>query len=542
MWPFKKNEEPENNKENEDMGNRNKKNSISEIRRKIRKNLIPSLKKLKNESSIESGLQSIESTLSNIEKDLEKNQSSEDLFKAAEIKEIKTELAKLDISHQKVKDVKARICKIFKIEIEDVQNDDSTNTKSVNNNSESSNIKKDVENSELKKMLTSIQDDYLLKQGQNIADIAVSTDKIDKIESQVLKLESELLNPLKKSTNFFWSTLKSSIPKVNLYEVFEKITSAKNDLSKDVKNSKIELKTSLNSISFSISSSKSSLSNEIAELKKELIELKKSRPKDYLKYEDFKFELKTKFKELDGLKEVGEELEALPTKLQNIESKLTDLDAKLENMPNSSSSQISTDVPKEEKSIIELAQYMRDGLAQFENISRLYVSKKDDIKNLGKLKNEHSKEVENTKKTSMSEGESKGRIATAKEIAGKFPTEFNSIKSMFSDILEEKFSVDDTLEITNENKNELMPFINNEVNLGMYKVLKQALLLDNEIIFKAEIEEVIKKEKQEEKVIENNDSDLSSTPDTKEDDKKDNSSCDNTGVENSQIEAEGTNG
>jgi len=381
-----------------------------------------------------------------------------------------------------------------------ISQDTNINSSNIKDSSEITNeLKPDKETNEIKAILTRIEERDLLKQGQNIDDIIInteriinSTDNITSLERKISKLESELLGNFRSNhEGSFWNTLKNSISKINFSEILSKISQSERELTEKVKKSKNELKTSIISVSSSISSSKTALSREITDLKSELMALKQDMPKDYLKNDDFKFELSNKFKELEDLKEVGEELQTLPTKLQNIEGKLTNLDAKLDNISVSSSTQIATEVPKEERSILELAQYMRDGLAQFENISRLYVTKKDKIEELGKLKIEHSKKIEETKKTSVSEGKEKGRITVAKEIAEKFPTEFNLIRSMFGDITTEKFSNDEILEITNDNKNELMPFVKGEVNLGKFKVLKQALLIDEEIIFKAEIEAVV---------------------------------------------------
>ena len=444
---------------------------------------------------------------------------------------IKSEIEKLlDLINKEKKKDKKKIKEILETlikKLEPVSIDDKksllTNDQTEEQDNDGTNVEAPLEEqvdesinqfelSEIKKSLSRIENN----------DLAEKKD-ITEVKDKLVEIGSNLRDVATKSNSTYWDMFKKSLPKTNYSDIYSKITSAKNSITNEVRKHGNETEESLTNIASSIASSKSilrdivsttktsksSLSGEINELKNKVNDLKTSRPKDYLKEEDFKFELKTKFKEFDGLREVGEELEALPKKLQDIESKLINIDEKLENIPNSSSASLSEDVPKEEKSITELAKFMVEGISQLENISRLYVSKKDSIENLGKLKQKHLTEIENTQKSSLSEGESIGRIAIAKEIADKFPTEFKLIKSIFSDIIKEEFSVNETLIVTNENKNKLMPYIKNQVNLGAYKVLKQALLLDNKIIFKAEIEVC---EQEQEKVLCDNEVSFASVP------------------------------
>jgi len=148
---------------------------------------------------------------------------------------------------------------------------------------------------------------------------------------------------------------------------------------------------------------------------------------------------------------------------------------------------------------------MTDGIAQFENIAKEYISKIKDLENLENLKNKHQKELENIKQKSLEEGKRDGKIELI------FPTEFKSIKSVFEDFIEEKFQKYEELKITNDNQNKLMSYIEEKIEANeTYKVIQPALLLNNKILFKANVEqeeklnEIAETNKDEDTQLENN--------------------------------------
>ncbi len=216
-------------------------------------------------------------------------------------------------------------------------------------------------------------------------------------------------------------------------------------------------------------------------------------PKDTLKSDDFTFELNNKFKEFDSLKEVAEELESLPANTKYIKSALTDINEKLDNMSTpSSSNKSSVVVPQEEQAVTDLAKYMRDGVEQFENMSRLYVSKISDLQNLEQLKEKHKTEIHDAEKLGVERGALIKKVLLAKVIAENFPSEFEEIKSIFEDVISHQYTVGGKIIVTNENKNEIMPFISEELELAEYEVVKSALLIDGDIAFKADVKKIVK--------------------------------------------------
>ncbi|MCF6244993.1 MAG: hypothetical protein L3J43_08135, partial [Sulfurovum sp.] len=150
----------------------------------------------------------------------------------------------------------------------------------------------------------------------------------------------------------FWNKLKKSIPtpKLDLSSITEKIESIKSDLKKnksDIDNSNLKLTQKIENIKI---------------------------PNDYLKKEDFEFTINEKLKDLKDIKESSDHLETVPKKVKSIEKELKILSEKMDNLPSLNSSKTPKHIPKEEKSVIELAKYMTDGVAQFENIAKEYIS------------------------------------------------------------------------------------------------------------------------------------------------------------------------
>jgi hypothetical protein len=310
--------------------------------------------------------------------------------------------------------------------------------------SEFERLSKQIE--DIQKTLIRLENEDIKEQGKNLSDIVISTDKIDEIAKII--------------DNSFWNNLKNKITKVDLTPITKEIDSIKNDINKE-------------------------LAKEIDNIK---FPTPPKIPKDYLKKDDFEFTINNKLKDLQEIKESSENLETVPAKVNSIENELKNLSEKLDNLPSSNGSQTPKHIPTEEKSVIALAQYMTDGVAQFENIAKEYISKIGELKKLDKIKETHQIELEKVKENEFKSGKEAGKIELIKNLAENFPTEFKAIQSTFEDLLEEKFEKDKTLEIDDKNINEMLLFIENKIENGNYKVISPALLVDKEILFKASVE------------------------------------------------------
>ena len=143
---------------------------------------------------------------------------------------------------------------------------------------------------------------------------------------------------------------------------------------------------------------------------------------------------------------------------------------------------------------------MTDGVAQFENIAKEYISKIGELENLEKIKSKHKEELEKSKKDALEDGKRIGKIELIKNLAENFPTEFKAIQSTFEELLEYKFNKDNILEITDDNKNENITFIEGTIEHGKYKVISPAILLDKKILIKATLEKIIDSKSENEKV------------------------------------------
>jgi len=325
------------------------------------------------------------------------------------------------------------------------------------------NLSKQIES--VSATLKNIEKENLQVQGKNIDDIGHSIDNISLVVN-----------------NSFWNKLKSSIqiPKLDLLSITQGIESIKNELKQN----------------------KNDINNSNRELAKKIDDIKfpsfPKIPNNYLKKEDFEFTINEKLKDLKEIKESSENLETVPAKVNSIEKEIKNLFEKVDNLFSSNSSHTPKHIPKEEKSVVDLAKYMTDGVVQFENIAKEYVSKISELENLDKIKKEHKKELEKIKKNEFENGKEKGKIEVIKKLAEDFPTEFKAIKSTFEDLLEEKFKKDEVLEINDENRNETIIFIDGNIDNGKYKVLSPAILIDGEILIKVRVENNIDEDEKEE--------------------------------------------
>ena len=343
---------------------------------------------------------------------------------------------------------------------------------------------KKLKNNQLKKIIDSMENQKELSEYENLSkQIEVLTNKLDTIEKENLKIQGSNIDDIGYSTEniakiineSFWDKLKNSIqiPKLDLSSITQKIESINRDLKKNKSD---------------IDNSSQALSKKIDNIKFPSFPTPQKIPNDYLKKEDFEFTINDKLKDLQEIKESSENLETVPAKVNSIEKELKSLSEKMDNLPSSNGSQTPKHIPKEEKSIIDLAKYMTDGVTQFENIAKEYISKIGELEKLDKIKEEHQKELEKVREEALNKGKESGKIEFIKNLAESFPTEFKTVQSTFEDLLEEKFEKDEILEINDSNKNEMLPFIQNKIENGKYKVVSPAILIDNTTLFKAHVE------------------------------------------------------
>ena len=245
----------------------------------------------------------------------------------------------------------------------------------------------------------------------------------------------------------------------------------------------------IHSLEKSLSKISDDISNFSVSTEGDFHDLEKKLPKNYLKSEYFREELDSKFtifKDLDENTETIQNLNSIPNKVKELVEKNNEINNKIDAISKSVGNNIPSNIPKEEKAILELSKFMQDGIKQFENISKLYVSKQHELEKIDKLKDEQETLVKEAEKSYFASGESFGKIKTAKEILKKFPSDFNNIKSIFGDIVSEEFH-EERIELTDENIKESMPKIEGEVEIGIYKSNKPAILIDGEVLQKAEL-------------------------------------------------------
>ena len=295
-------------------------------------------------------------------------------------------------------------------------------------------------------------------------------------------------------------------PKIDLKPIENKIY----NVEKAVKNIKIpdcdcvkrwdfgkkmdDIENKLNSISQAIKSPKDYLKNNdfIAsnnELNKKLDLSREILEDNEKNIKKIKYQTDDIVKEL---KEFKEDSESIPAQIKNLDEKLDKI------IDSTSKNSQNENITKEEKAFVDLADFMRKGVDEFEKVALEYSKNIAKIENLEKLEKEHKETIQKEKENSFKDGEKQARINLIKDIFETFPTQFDTIKSMFDEVTE-KFKKDEEIEITNENQNKYLPFLSGEIELGKYKILSPVILLDNQVLQKAEVEKIVIEEETIEK-------------------------------------------
>ena len=202
---------------------------------------------------------------------------------------------------------------------------------------------------------------------------------------------------------------------------------------------------------------------------------------------DFEFKFDQNLNDLSSLKESIEDLETIPAKIQDTQKKIDEVLEKINSLSTPETNETPTNIPKEEKAVIDLAKYMKDGIAQFENIAKEYVSKISDLENLENLKSKHIEELNKARQEGFEQGKKEGEINFIKNLVENSPS---LAENLTSEYLSNKFQKDEIIDVTNENKNELGIYLDGEIETAKYKILTPAILLDNKVLVRAKIEKL----------------------------------------------------
>ncbi len=180
---------------------------------------------------------------------------------------------------------------------------------------------------------------------------------------------------------------------------------------------------------------------------------------------------------------IEEALDVLPA----INRTLKEVAEKLKTVGTQKTISIPSDIPEDEKAILELSRFMKDGLEQFENIARYHISKQHDLDKAEKKADNMDKELDNAKNEAYEQGKSDGHRGLVKTIFEKFPTEFENIKAAFGDIVVEKNIIGTQISVNADNRQELEREIGGIDGEGEYIIESSTLMIGDEVLKQATI-------------------------------------------------------
>jgi len=190
------------------------------------------------------------------------------------------------------------------------------------------------------------------------------------------------------------------------------------------------------------------------------------------------------------IQETLEELDVLPANFKKLTDKFDALNEVITNLNVGGVKKSKNDVPKDVQAIEELTKYMGDGLQQFDHIAKYYVSQQTQFEKNEKLQANLDSKINENKELAFKEGGKKSKVAIARKIHKSHPTDFNQFKSIFEDIMSERYKVNEKITTTSENLQELETEIEDKLEVGTTYIIKTpATLIDNEILIKATVEE-----------------------------------------------------
>jgi len=323
--------------------------------------------------------------------------------------------------------------------------------------------------------------------------------QLEEIKKDNSLLKEKSINPIGHNTLSIIDKLKTfKIPSLQeIKKLFTdsnqkleiSISNISNSMPKDYSNKK-DITVSKEEIKRELQSEISKISNKIKTTQTKTIE-------------DITFNTNNKFEELNFLKELGEDLESVPADIKKLDSKLLSIDEKLDGL-SLKKSKNKVIIPNK-KVIDDLSTYMEDGLKHLVNISKTHVAQSEELEEFKKEKGEYENKLQKIKEETTQrvkeETEKEINIKIIKKIVEDFPSKFEEIKSVFNDYLSKEFEVDEELNVTNDNKNELSNKIRQPLDINIkYKIIKSAILLENEVLIKAEVKEIKEDKNQEEAV------------------------------------------
>jgi chromosome segregation ATPase len=190
------------------------------------------------------------------------------------------------------------------------------------------------------------------------------------------------------------------------------------------------------------------------------------------------------------IQETLDELDVLPANFKKLTDKFDTLNEAITNLNAGGGKKSKNDVPKDVQAIEELTKYMGDGLQQFDHIAKYYVSQQTQFEKNEKVQANLDSKINENKELAFKEGGEKSKVAIAKKIYTSFPTDFNKFKSIFEDIMSERYKENEKITPTSENLQELETEIDDKLEVGTTYIIKiPATLIDNEILIKATVEE-----------------------------------------------------
>jgi hypothetical protein len=187
---------------------------------------------------------------------------------------------------------------------------------------------------------------------------------------------------------------------------------------------------------------------------------------------------------------IVEAVEVIPNKMDKITEKLDLLSDDIESGVASGINRLK-EVPKDEKAVLMLTEYMHDGLKELENIARHYIQKQSVIEKESEKLISVEEERIKAKNEGYAEGYKKGQTELVKKLYARFPDTLEKIKSMFEDdgLIATKYSEGETLTVTDDNRQQLEIEIEGVGNEEEITIESVALILDGEVLKRATVKE-----------------------------------------------------
>ena len=187
-------------------------------------------------------------------------------------------------------------------------------------------------------------------------------------------------------------------------------------------------------------------------------------------------------KDTRAAKETLDQLENLPSSIKSLRKDIEN------NITSGATKESINNAPKDVQAIEELANLMRDGLGEFENIAKYYVSKNTEFDKTAEQQTNLDSDIKAEKEASFKEGERKSKVAIANKIYRNFPTDFLKIESIFGDVMSEKYEENEEITIDSKNRQKFEVEIEGIQEDSNYKIKTPAKFIDKDVLIKATVE------------------------------------------------------